>query len=83
MSDDPLSDCPECGGAVHRVIQPVGVIFRGSGFYITDNRQSSSPTLTPPKEADKGEEGKALPTGETEAESKPAKKTESKSEATD
>jgi hypothetical protein len=54
MSDDPLIDCPECNdGHVHRVIQPVGIIFKGSGFYITDNRQVSSPTLTPPKELDK------------------------------
>ena len=50
MSDDPLTDCPECEGQVHRVIQPVGIIFKGSGFYITDNRGGSSPTLTPPKE---------------------------------
>ena len=80
MSAEPLNDCPECGGTVHRVIQPVGVIFKGSGFYITDNRQVSSPTLTPPKEQPKGEETKALPSGETKTESKAAEKTESKSE---
>jgi putative FmdB family regulatory protein len=50
MSEGPLTDCPECEGHVHRVIQPVGVIFKGSGFYITDNRQVSSPTLAPAKE---------------------------------
>jgi putative FmdB family regulatory protein len=65
MSEESLSDCPECDGHVHRVIQPVGVIFKGSGFYITDNRQVSSPTLTPPKELDKPEEPKALPAAET------------------
>lgn len=53
MSEDPLTECPECDGKVHRVIQPVGIIFKGSGFYITDNRQVSSPTLTPPKDSDK------------------------------
>ena len=46
MSDEPLKDCPECDGHVHRVIQPVGVIFKGSGFYITDSRHKS--TLPPP-----------------------------------
>lgn len=56
MSDDPLTDCPECDGHVHRIIQPVGIIFKGSGFYVTDNRQSSSPTLTPPKESDKSKQ---------------------------
>jgi putative FmdB family regulatory protein len=52
MSDDPLADCPECDGHVHRVIQPVGVIFKGSGFYVTDNRRSSSSTLAAPKDED-------------------------------
>jgi hypothetical protein len=68
MSDDALTECPECDGQVHRVIQPVGVIFKGSGFYITDNRQVSSPTLTPPKELDKPKEKKELPAGEAKKE---------------
>ncbi|MCU0506839.1 MAG: hypothetical protein MUC34_00295 [Anaerolineae bacterium] len=41
-SEAPLRDCPECNGHVHRVIQPVGVIFKGSGFYVTDNKGKSS-----------------------------------------
>ncbi|MBN1287403.1 MAG: zinc ribbon domain-containing protein [Anaerolineae bacterium] len=39
FSDEPVTLCPECGGSVHRVIGPTGVIFKGSGFYVTDNRQ--------------------------------------------
>jgi putative FmdB family regulatory protein len=70
MSDDPLIDCPECNnGHVHRVIQPVGIIFKGSGFYITDNRQVSSPTLTPPKELDKPKEEGAPSAEETKKDS--------------
>jgi putative FmdB family regulatory protein len=46
MEDEPVKECPECGGRVHRLIQPVGIIFKGSGFYVTDNR-SKSPTATP------------------------------------
>ena len=39
MSDDPLTDCPECvEGDVRRVINSVGVVFKGSGFYVTDTR---------------------------------------------
>ncbi len=64
FKDPQLTECPECGGAVHRVIQPVGIIFKGSGFYITDNRQLS-PTLKKPHkeiEAPKdSDEKKALP----------------------
>ncbi|MFW6082812.1 MAG: FmdB family zinc ribbon protein, partial [Chloroflexota bacterium] len=46
MEDEPVRTCPECGGDVHRLIQPVGIIFKGSGFYVTDNRATSS-TATP------------------------------------
>lgn len=38
FSDDPLRECPSCGGAIRRVIQPVGVVFKGSGWYINDSR---------------------------------------------
>ena len=38
FSDAPLTVCPTCEGSIHRVIQPVGVVFKGSGFYITDSR---------------------------------------------
>lgn len=40
-SDDPLTECPECTGRIRRVLHPAGVIFKGSGWYITDNRKSN------------------------------------------
>lgn len=42
ISDEPVRTCPECEGAVRRLIHPVGVVFKGSGFYVTDNRPKSS-----------------------------------------
>jgi len=39
-----LKECPECGGPVRRLIQPPRIIFKGSGFYVTDNRRSSTGT---------------------------------------
>ncbi|MBA2277981.1 MAG: zinc ribbon domain-containing protein [Chloroflexia bacterium] len=39
MVDEPLTDCPECGAAIRRVIYPVGVVFKGSGWYINDSRK--------------------------------------------
>ncbi len=39
--DADVQACPECGGAVRRLIQPPGIIFKGSGFYVTDNRRSN------------------------------------------
>ncbi len=42
MSDPPLRECPKCGGVVMRVITGgAGVLFKGSGFYITDYRSDS------------------------------------------
>jgi putative FmdB family regulatory protein len=70
FNDEPVKVCPECGGPVHRVYQPVGIIFKGSGFYVTDNRSNNSAGL-PPK-------------AEKETESAPAessKKEDSKSES--
>ncbi|MCS7260738.1 MAG: zinc ribbon domain-containing protein [Anaerolineae bacterium] len=43
FSDAPLQECPDCNGQVRRVLQPVGIVFKGSGFYSTDNRKTSSP----------------------------------------
>lgn len=42
FSDTPLTDCPLCGteGSVNRIISQVGVIFKGSGFYITDSKKN-------------------------------------------
>jgi predicted nucleic acid-binding Zn ribbon protein len=60
-----LTECPECEGEVHRVIQPVGIIFKGSGFYVTDHRQGSSSTLTPPKEDKDKSETKSQGGGES------------------
>lgn len=57
FSDPPLVECPECDGCVHRVIQPVGVVFRGSGFYVTDNRAKSSTAI--PGEKKETSESKA------------------------
>ena len=43
FSDEPLTVCPTCEGSIRRVIQPVGVVFKGAGWYINDSRPSASP----------------------------------------
>lgn len=47
FKDEPLNVCP-CGqeGQVRRVIQPAGIVFKGSGWYINDSRGSSSSAVT-------------------------------------
>ena len=42
MAGAPLTDCPVCVGRIRRVVNSVGIVFKGSGFYITDNRNGSS-----------------------------------------
>ncbi len=42
FSDDPLTDCPVCHGRLRKVFSPVGIVFKGSGFYRTDSRSSSN-----------------------------------------
>jgi putative FmdB family regulatory protein len=42
FSDDPLTECPACAGRLRKVFSPVGIVFKGSGFYRTDSRSSSS-----------------------------------------
>jgi len=41
FTDDPLSVCAACGGRLRKVFSPVGIVFKGSGFYRTDSRNSS------------------------------------------
>jgi putative FmdB family regulatory protein len=50
----PLGVCPECEGHVRRLIQPVGIVFKGSGFYVTDSRRSSAVHSSTTKKADGG-----------------------------
>jgi putative FmdB family regulatory protein len=69
FSDDPLSECPACEGNVRRVINSVGVVFKGSGFYVTDNRNGksngsvSSNPKTIEKKSDSSEKSKEISTG--------------------
>lgn len=39
ISDDPLSVCPKCQGQLARQFHPVGIIFKGTGFYTTDYKR--------------------------------------------
>jgi putative FmdB family regulatory protein len=42
FSEDSLTTCPQCEGRLRKVFNAVGVVFKGSGFYRTDSRSSSS-----------------------------------------
>jgi len=42
FTDEPLTVCSVCGGRLRKVFSPVGIVFKGSGFYRTDSRKGSS-----------------------------------------
>jgi len=42
VSDEPLTKCGVCGGPLRKVFHPAGILFKGSGFYSTDNRSKPS-----------------------------------------
>lgn len=68
FSDDALTVCPACEGNLRKVFSAVGIVFKGSGFYRTDNRNSSAPpssTTTPASTP-------ATPAKSAESGSKPA-----------
>ena len=69
-TDAPVQECPECSGPVHRVIGTTGIIFKGSGFYVTDNRKSGGRT------EGNGSSKSSEKTSEAKSEAKPSAKTE-------
>lgn len=73
FSDAPLKRCPECNkNSLRKVIGPVGVVFKGSGFYATDNRSTSG--LATPKKDEGGTSEKSE--SKTSTESKSSEKKE-------
>jgi putative FmdB family regulatory protein len=60
--------CPACGGAMQRVFSAAPIVFKGSGYYITDSRKSSSSESSNPA----SEPAKAAPAASTESSSAPA-----------
>ena len=53
FSDPALTICPVCGGELRKVFSAVGIVFKGSGFYKTDARATSSAAATPSSDAAK------------------------------
>ncbi|MDA8277336.1 MAG: FmdB family transcriptional regulator [Actinomycetota bacterium] len=47
FSDDPLTTCEKCGGELRKVFGNIGITFKGSGFYKTDSRSSTTSAVAP------------------------------------
>ena len=79
MSEDPVAECPECGAKSERKLSAgAGLLFKGSGFYITDYRSDGYKQAAKADGGDSGKAAEAKP--EPKGESKPAPKTPTKSE---
>lgn len=51
FTDPALTECPDCSGQLRKVFSPVGVVFKGSGFYATDNRTKGKANAAKPTES--------------------------------
>lgn len=78
FTEDSLTTCEVCGGKLRKVIFPVGIQFKGSGFYSTDRRASHPMPRT--KQDKDGKDGK-VESKESKSESSSDSKSESKSES--
>src|SRR4028119_838663 len=81
MSDPALTACESCGGAVKKVLYPIGISFKGSGFYVNDyakpapaasSAKADDGAAAPEAPADKPAIGDAKPATETKAEAAPS-----------
>jgi len=53
FSDNSSGFCPQCGSEARRVLSPVPIIFKGPGFYVTDNRKDHNNSLLDKGDGDK------------------------------
>lgn len=75
ISDAPLTTCTVCGGALRKVFSPVGIVFKGSGFYRTDSRgkpASSSKSDGRGDGADKADKAKKAADNTSSSKSSPS-----------
>jgi putative FmdB family regulatory protein len=74
FTDEPLTVCAACGGRLRKVFSPVGIVFKGSGFYRTDSRKSTPASDTPSdtkKDKQPSELSSASSNGSAHKDSKP------------
>lgn len=86
--NDSVESCESCGGKVRKVFHPIGVIFKGSGFYATDSKKPGNKPSAPPELDYKPDKDKSDGNGdkkkdETKGEKKDEKKDEKKPEKSD
>ena len=87
IRDEPLRVCPNCMGPLRKMIYPVGIVFKGSGYYTTDYKSAGTPSRHGDSDAAASASGSSDGGSETAAkrastsESKGESSSESKSES--
>ena len=71
FTDDPLTVCSACGGKLRKVFSPVGIVFKGSGFYRTDSRKGPDSASDVKKDKKPSESASASGNGSADKDSKP------------
>jgi putative FmdB family regulatory protein len=79
FAEAPIKRCQVCGAKVNRIFYPVGIVFKGPGFYATDSRNSSSVTASADR-ADSDGKGKTDTKVDGKADSREVKAGKSESE---
>jgi putative FmdB family regulatory protein len=78
FSDEPIKVCPQCGGVTRKLLSRPAIVFKGSGWYVTDSRPSQpSESGSSSSSSNGGTETKS----DTKTETKTKTKSETKSEA--
>ena len=66
FAESALTICPNCGGHIRRVIQPTGVVFKGSGFYINDSKAKPAAATSKSDTASGGDEAADKPAAKSD-----------------
>jgi putative FmdB family regulatory protein len=80
ISEEPLMTCPKCQGKLSKVLYPVGISFKGSGFYTTDYKGAGKGSAASSNGSVSSSEGSGESKPEAKSESKTDAKPESKSD---
>jgi putative FmdB family regulatory protein len=77
ISEEPLTTCPKCQGKLSKVLYPVGISFKGSGFYTTDYKGAGKSSAGSSNGLSSSSEG----SGDSKPEAKPEQKSDTKTES--
>ena len=67
FTDPPLEECPHCSGKLRKLYSPVGIVFKGSGFYATDSKKKSGSSSTSKSDSSSGSTKSEPKTGDSKS----------------